>query len=217
MQFSQKAIYAYCEAHTSPLDGVLYELERETHLKTVSPQMMSGHLQGAFLRMLSELVQPKVAVEIGTFTGYGAICLAQGLAPDGVLHTIEANPELESIIRKFLEKAGLQDRVNLHIGQAEQVISTLPGDFDLVFLDAGKQDYSRHYDLVIDRVRPGGLILADNVLWAGKVVDPNPDADTRILLEFNRKVRQDPRVETLMLPLRDGLLIVRKGGVGNRE
>jgi len=208
-----RSIYNYCEQHSSPPDPLLYELERETHLKTLAPQMLSGRLQGQLLQLISRLQQPRLALEIGTFTGYAAICLAQGLKEDGRLHTIEVNPELEYLIRKYLKKAGLEEKVLLHIGDAQKVIPTIAGNFDLVFLDAGKQHYAFYYDLVIDRLNPGGLILADNVLWSGKVTDPEQrarDADTRKLHEFNQKIQQDERVENLMLPLRDGLLIVRK-------
>ncbi len=209
--YYSQALNKYCEAHTSPADETLCELERETYLKTLAPQMLSGHLQGRFLTMISQLVQPVVALEIGTFTGYGAICLARGLAPNGRLHTIEANRELEYIIRKYIGKAGLEDKIQLHLGNALEIIPNIPpGAFDLVFIDAGKQDYATYFDLVIDRMRPGGLILADNVLWSGKVLNPDQDEDTAALHAFNRKVLADPRVETLILPLRDGLLMARK-------
>ncbi len=204
-------LHRYCEQHTQPPSPVLYELERETHLKTLAPQMMSGRLQGQLLRLLSRLQRPQRILEIGTFTGYATICLAEGLQTKGVLHTIEANPELEYLIRKYLRKAKLEARVHLHIGRAEIIIPNLEGRFDFVFIDAGKQDYQRHYDLVIDRLRPGGLLLADNVLWSGKVIDPhNQDQDAETLKAFNDKIAADARVETLMLPLRDGLLIARK-------
>jgi predicted O-methyltransferase YrrM len=172
--------------------------------------MMSGRLQGALLRLLSRLLQPKNALEIGTFTGYGALCLADGLHPEGTLHTIEANAEMEQLIRKYIHQAGKTQAIQLHIGQAQAVVPTLPAPFDLVFIDAGKQDYAQYFDLVVDRVRPGGLLLADNVLWGGKIVDAKPDKDTRIMQAFNDKVAQDPRVETLLLPLRDGLTIMQR-------
>lgn len=210
MQFYQKALYEYCEAHSSPLPDVLSALERETNLKTLSPQMMSGRLQGGLLRLLSSLLRPRVAVEIGTFTGYGALCLAEGIAPGGILHTIEANPELEHIIRKYIRIAGKEAVVQLHIGKAQEVIPVLPGVFDLVFIDAGKQDYAAYYDLVVARMTQGGLILADNVLWGGKVLDFEPDQDTGTMQEFNRILASDTRVEVLMLPLRDGLTIARR-------
>lgn len=210
MQFFQKTLYDYCEAHSAPPPEPLVALERETHLKTLAPQMMSGRLQGGLLRLISALMRPRLALEIGTFTGYGALCLAEGLAPEGVLHTIEANAELGHIIRKYINLAGKEKQIQLHVGQAQDIIPTLPGPFDLVFIDAGKQDYAAFFHLVIDRISPGGLILADNVLWGGKILDTDPDTDTRIMQGFNDMLAHDPRVETLMLPLRDGLTIARK-------
>lgn len=205
-----KRLSAYCEAHTTPQSDLLYELERETNLKTMSPQMLSGHLQGQFLTLLSTLMRPKAILEIGTFTGYAAICLAQGLAKDGILHTIEANPELAHIITKYITRAGLENKILLHIGKAEAIIPTLSLHFDLVFIDAGKQQNALFYDLVFDKVNPGGLILVDNVLWSGKVIQNENDPDTALIRAFNDKVHQDERVENLMLPIRDGLLIARK-------
>lgn len=201
---------AYCEAHTNlPLE-TLQELERETHLKTLSPQMLSGKLQGQLLAMLSMLAKPKLALEIGTFTGYATICLAKGLAAGGVLHTIEVNPEVGHISRKYFEKSGLSDSIRQHLGDANAVIPTIEGQFDLVFIDGAKFDYAKHYELVIDRVTAGGIIIADNVLWGGKVVAGEQDADTRAMDAFNKKLYADFRVETLLLPLRDGLLLARK-------
>ncbi len=210
MNADLKRLYAYCEAHSTPPGAVLHELERETHLKTLAPQMLSGAWQGQFLKMLSQLMQPQTILEIGTFTGYAAICMAQGLAPGGQLHTIEPNAELAHIIRKYIDKAGLNDMIQLHIGRGEEVIPTLQTTFDLVFIDAGKQQYEQFYELVIERVRPGGLILADNVLWSGKVADTADDPDTLTLRAFNDRVQADPRVENVMLPLRDGVLMIRK-------
>ncbi len=203
-------ITTYCEAHSSPQPPLLYELERETYLKTLAPQMISGHLQGRLLGLLSSLLQPKVILEIGTFTGYATLCLAEGLPEDGCLHTIEANEEMGPMIRRYIQKAKLEHKVQLHIGKAEEVIPNLTDPFDLVFIDAGKMHYAKHYDLVIDRVRPGGLILADNVLWNGKVVFPDKDKDAKTLDAFNKKIREDDRVEVIILPLRDGLTIARK-------
>lgn len=214
MQHQQSAIYQYCEQWSEPISPLLHELERETHLKTLAPQMLSGKLQGQLLALFSKLLRPSCVLEIGTFTGYAAICLAQGLAPGGVLHTIEANPELAYLIRKYIGKAGLEGQVQLHIGDALQVLPELPGTFDLVFIDAGKQHYQAYYDLIIDRVAPGGLILADNVLWSGKVATElrETDADTQKLHEFNQRMQADERVDSLLLPLRDGLLAARKRG-----
>ena len=159
----------YCEAHTTAQPAILHQLERETHLKTLAPQMLSGHLQGQFLAMLSKICRPRAILEIGAFTGYSAICLAQGLEEGGVLHTIEANPELEYLIRKYIALAGLEGSIRLHIGDAPEIIPGLKGPFDLVFIDANKQEYALYYDLVIDKVQSGGLIIADNVLWSGIV------------------------------------------------
>ncbi len=206
----ERLLLRYCEAHTSVPSEVLRELERETHLRTLSPQMLSGHLQGQFLRMLSMMISPMKVLEIGTFTGYSALCLADGLAQGGVIHTIEANPELEYLIRRFIAKAGMESRVCLHMGDALRIIPELEGPFDMVWIDAAKQDYSQYYDLVFDQVRPGGYILADNVLWSGKVLVDNLDADTKSLNEFNFKVQQDSRVENILLPIRDGILMARK-------
>jgi caffeoyl-CoA O-methyltransferase len=206
-------LHQYCEQHTSPPDPVLYDLERETNLKTLAPQMLSGHLQGQLLQLISHLHRPQRILEIGTFTGYATICLAQGLAPDGIVHTIEANPELEYIIRKYFGRAKLEDKIKLHIGDAKEIIPQLNTTFDIVFIDAGKQHYAHYYDLVFDMITPGGLILADNVLWSGKVTDAElreKDKDTRLIHAFNKKVQTDYRVENVLLPLRDGLIIARK-------
>lgn len=203
-------IAKYCEELSTPPSPLLRDLERETHLKTLAPQMMSGHLQGSLLQLLCQLKQPKQVLEIGTFTAYATLCMAAGLPENGSLDTIEANPELEYIIRKYLRKADLEEKVRLHIGKAEKMIPTLTGNFDLVFLDAGKLDYPRFYDLVIDRVNPGGLIIADNVLWSGKVIEERKDKDTQALHAFNQKILHDERVSNLILPIRDGLLIAQK-------
>lgn len=206
----RKTVNEYCEAHTSPQSKVLHELERETWLKTLAPQMLSGHLQGQLLRFLSQMIQPRTVLEIGTFTGYTAICLASGLKEDGVLHTIEVNEELEYIIRKYVQKAGLEKRVKVHIGNAKTIIPTLEGAFDLVFIDAGKMDNDFYYELALKRLSPKGYILIDNVLWDGKVAKKANDQDTRSIHGFNEKVQHDPRVENIMLPVRDGVLLVRK-------
>lgn len=200
----------YCEEHSTPQTRLLYELERETHLKTLAPQMASGHLQGQFLTLLSQLMRPKLILEIGTFTGYATICLAKGLAENGIIHTIEVNEELAYLSNKYFEKSGLQSRIKTHIGDAKNIIPTIEGDFDMVFIDAGKLDYPDHYDLVFDRVKSGGLILSDNVLWSGKIVNGATDKHTRQLDFYNKKLLNDDRVENLILPLRDGMGIARK-------
>ena len=205
-----KEINKYCETNSTQHSEILNALERETNLKTLAPQMLSGQLQGTFLSMLSKILQPKVIVEIGTFTGYSAICLAQGLAKGGTLHTIEANPELQVISQKYFEQAKLTTKINLHTGKAEDILSTLDLSFDLVFIDAAKTLYPLFYDLVIDKVPSGGIILADNALWSGKVLAENKDADTQAIHNFNQKIQADERVENVLLPLRDGIMMIRK-------
>ena len=210
MNFALKKLLQYCEKYTTEPSQLLYELERETHLKTLAPQMLSGHLQGQLLSLLSQLVQPQTILEIGTFTAYATICLAKGLASNGILHTIEANEELAYLIRKYIQKAGLEEKVQLHIGDAKKIIPQLATNFDIVFIDAGKNDYAFFFDLTIAKLNPGGLIIADNVLWSGKVVMQHHDKDTSTIHRFNEKVKKDERVDTLMLPIRDGILIARK-------
>lgn len=205
-----KAIHEYCTNHSSPPPATLYQLERETHLKTLAPQMLSGPLQGRFLAMLSRILNPQTILEVGTFTGYGAHCLAEGLAEHGTLHTIEGNPETVFIIRKHLEAAGLEKSVVLHQGDAKEIIPTIEGEFDLVFLDGNKREYDHYFDLLADRMRPGGLLLADNVLWSGKVVSGETDQDTQMLDAFNKRVLADERFTNLILPLRDGLLMAQR-------
>ena len=201
----------YCLDHTAHVSPLLKELERETHLRTLNPQMLSGPYQGMLLRFISMMIRPRRALEIGTFTGYTTICIGEGLRKDGRLHTIEVNDELGWLIRKYLQKAGLEEKVELHLGDAAEIISTLDEEFDLVFLDAGKLDYPVHYELTLAKTRPGGFILADNVLWDGKVAGGDEKDETaRALRAFDNKVYNDPRVETLLLPVRDGLMLMRK-------
>jgi predicted O-methyltransferase YrrM len=175
--------------------------------------MLSGHLQGRLLAMFSHMVRPQAVLEIGTFTGYSALCLAEGLAVEGKVYTIDINEELEELVRSYIAEAGMQQKIEYIIGNALEVISTLHVTFDIVFIDADKINYVRYYDLVFDKVRKGGYIIADNVLWSGKVVadgNKKPDADTQIILDYNHKIQQDTRVENILLPVRDGLLIARK-------
>ncbi|MCX6245165.1 MAG: O-methyltransferase [Bacteroidetes bacterium] len=201
----------YADEHTTPEYPVLAKLYRETHLSQVYPRMLSGHLQGTLLRMFSAMVQPMRILEIGTFTGYSAICLAGGMPENAILHTIEADPELEEIITRYVDEAGLKEKVILHIGQGMDVIPKLNETWDLVFIDADKPNYLNYYNLVFDNVRKGGIILADNVLWDGKVLKPETRSrDTRGIIEFNEFVQQDERVENLILPVRDGLMVIRK-------
>ncbi len=210
MNFSLKKITDYCEKCTTLQPEHLYELERETNLKTLAPQMISGHYQGHLLKMFSKMIRPKYILEIGTFTGYAAQCLADGLVENGQLHTIEANEELRYIIENGFKKANLSEKITLHIGDAKKIIPTLDMVFDIVFIDAGKIDYSLYFDLIIDKVRSGGLIMADNVLWSGKVVMANQDKDTKALHDFNLKIQNDARVENTILPIRDGIMMMLK-------
>lgn len=205
------AIEEYLEQHTTTMDAVLHELYRETHLHAMNPRMASGPVQGRFLQFLCQLMHPKKVLEIGTFTGFATICMARGMAPEGVLTTIEANEEYESIIRKYLAKAGVADRVRLIIGDAKEVIPMLEDGFDLVFIDADKISYPKYYDLVMGKLNVGGILLADNVLWEGKVLSVDTkERDTKAIQAFNDIIQNDPRVENVLLPLRDGLMMVRK-------
>lgn len=172
--------------------------------------MLSGKFQGQLLRMLSQLIRPKMILEIGTFTGYASLCLAEGLATGGVLHTIEANEELAPIIQKYIQKMGFTARIQLHIGDAKAIVPTLQLPFDLVFIDAGKQDNGYYYDLLIEQLPIGAILLTDNVLWKGKVVEPPFDKLTKAIHDFNQKIQIDPRVENIILPIRDGVLVARK-------
>jgi caffeoyl-CoA O-methyltransferase len=201
----------YAEEHTTPEPDILAKLNRETHMTQVSPQMLSGHLQGTLLRSISHMIRPLRVLEIGTFTGYSAICLASGLTDKGILHTIDVNPEQEKIIRRYFDEAGLKEKVILHIGDALKVIRTLDETWDLVFIDADKYNYLNYYNLILDKVRKGGFILADNAFWDGKVLDKNTtDKDTLGIIEFNEFVQKDERVENILCPIRDGLMIIRK-------
>ncbi len=200
----------YTEQHTSPESDVLKELNRETNAKIMMPQMLSGHLQGRFLSMISHMIKPKSILEIGTYTGYSAICLAEGLQENGMLHTIDINEELTTLVKSYLAKANVQDKVKCYVGNALEIIPTIEDQFDLVFIDADKINYANYFDLVIDKVAPGGYIMADNVLWSGKVVDEKKDKDTAALDTYNKKIHADARVENVLVPIRDGVLIARK-------
>lgn len=202
----------YILDHTSPEDDFLKELDRETHLKVLRSRMLSGHLQGQILSMISSMIKPQYVLEIGTFTGYSALCLAKGLPETGQLHTIEIDDELESIARKYFRKSGMGSKIIQHIGDARQIISSLEQTFDLVFIDADKREYCDYYKLVFDKISVGGFLLADNILWNGKVIDPNEadDEQTRGILDFNDLVHNDKRVQNAILPVRDGIMLVQK-------
>jgi caffeoyl-CoA O-methyltransferase len=218
MEIINPELEKYAEQHTSEEPPVLKKLTRETHLTQVYPRMLSGPLQGTFLRMISCMIKPFRILEIGTFTGYSAISLASGLtdrtSPDygrALLHTIEVDPELEMIIRKYFHEAGTEEKIILHIGSALDVIPTLNETWDLVFIDADKPNYLNYYKMVIDQLSPGGLIIADNALWDGKVLDPDSRSrDTQGIIEFNDFVQEDNRVENVLLPVRDGMMMIRK-------
>lgn len=212
MNFLPPEIEEYALKNSNAEPDVLKRLSRETHLKMTMPQMLSGHMQGLMLQMFSKMIRPKNILEIGTFTGYSAICLAQGLQNGGMLHTIDVNEEFKEIITRYIKEAGLDGKITLHIGEAVNILPGLKDEFDLVFIDADKENYSNYYDLVFPKVKPGGYIIADNVLWSGKVLNSamKMDIETKSLYEYSRKVHSDPRVEKVLLPLRDGLMIARK-------
>ena len=201
----------YIEAHTEPEPEILTELSRATHRKILRPRMLSGNMQGQFLKMLCRMNKAHRVLEIGTFTGYASIAMAMGLEEGGVLHTIDINDEIEEFTRTYIARSGLADRIVFHIGDACEVIPRLTEQFDLVFIDADKRLYPEYYRLVFDKVVPGGIIVADDVLWDGKVVEPDSrDAQTRGILEFNELVQRDDRVENILLPVRHGLMVIRK-------
>ncbi len=210
MELLPDKINTYIEDHTTAESEVLKALNRETHIKVQMPQMLSGHVQGQVLRMISMMIKPQNILEIGTFTGYSAICMAAGLQQNGKLVTLDINDELEEMVRKYFTQAGLEEKIDYRLGNALDIIPQLDMRFDLVFIDADKQNYSRYYDLVFDKVNSGGFILADNVLWSGKVIEENPNKDTKALIDFNTKVQADERVENVLFPVRDGIMVVRK-------
>jgi caffeoyl-CoA O-methyltransferase len=201
----QDLLLKFCEPET-----LLQRIDRETHLKVLMPRMLSGHYQGRVLSMLSKLISPKRILEIGTFTGYATLCLAEGLATDGILFTLDINVELEDRVRGYFADSAYNDQIKYILGDATQTVNTLDEQFDLVFIDADKKNNGTYYDLIFDKVRAGGLIIIDNVLWSGKVLTNQQDKDTKNISTFNDKVAADQRVEKLILPVRDGLFIVRK-------
>lgn len=212
MNFLPSPIEVYATAHSEPEPELLQRLSREAQAKLMHPQMLSGHWQGRLLAMFSQMLRPRRILEIGTYAGYSALCLAEGLADDGLLITIEVNEELESFARSFFEQSPRSAQIDYRIGNAIDILPTLNETFDMVFIDANKVNYSLYYDLVFDKVRSGGVIIADNVLWYGKVTETKKtiDKDTRALLNYNQKIHQDSRVSHLLLPVRDGLMIAIK-------
>ncbi len=202
---------AYIAEHSEQEPPILAELNRTTHLNVMRPRMLSGNLQGQFLKMLCGLIGARRVLEIGTYTGYAAISMAMGVVDGGMVHTIDINDELEDMVRDFVHRSGMEERICFHVGDACEVIPRLDELFDLVFIDADKRQYLDYYHLVFDRVRPGGMIVADDVLWDGKVVDARSrDAQTRGILEFNDFVHSDSRVENILLPVRHGHMLIRK-------
>jgi caffeoyl-CoA O-methyltransferase len=212
MDFLDPAIERYALAHTHTEPEILAQLNRETWLKMLQPRMLSGHMQGRLLSLFSKLIRPERILEIGTYTGYSAICMAEGLAADGILHTIDVNEELETMLRQYISKAGMTEKISLHFGSALEIIPQLDEKWDLVFIDADKENYLNYFNLVIDAIRPGGLIIADNVLWSGKVLQDaaTNDEETKAIQNFNKAVSSDTRVECQLLPIRDGLMVLRK-------
>lgn len=210
--FVDKRIEDYCKEHTSKESEALRYIDRQTHLRFLKPNMISGNWQGNLLKVLSLLVQPKNVLEIGTFTAYATLCLADGLAEGGVVHTIEKDVILEEFILSTIEKYGYEDRIKLHIGNAMEIIDQIEGDFDLIFIDADKANYPAYFEKCVSRLRSGGLIIADNILWYGKVVLPVKDSDkeTKAIKLFNETVSKDPRFDSLILPIRDGIMVARK-------
>ena len=213
MDFLDPKIQEYSERFTQNESDQLYKLNRETHTNVLMPRMLSGHIQGRILSIFSKMIRPKCILEIGTYTGYSALCLAEGLHENGELHTMDKNEELEPISTKYFNASPYKDQINLHIGNALKIIPALNKSYDLVFIDADKENYSNYFDLVINDMPSGGIIIADNVLWSGKVLDQqqlDKDEETRALHNFNTKVHKDERVENVLFPVRDGLMVIRK-------
>jgi len=211
MHFLSEELENYAAQHTEDEPLLLQELNKRTHLNVLQPRMISGHFQGRFLSLLSKMVQPRTILEIGTYTGYATLCLAEGLHPEGVLHTIDIKEELTDLQREFFDRSGYGSRIVQHLGKAADIIPALDTTFDLVFIDADKQNYAHYFDLVIEKMNRGGLILSDNVLWSGKVVEEvkHNDKHTQALMAYNQKIKDDPRVETVLLPIRDGITLSR--------
>jgi caffeoyl-CoA O-methyltransferase len=197
--------------HSTPEDPILEDLYRQTHLKFVNPNMVCGHIQGKFLEMISGMINPTNILEIGTFTGYSAICLAKGLKPEGILITVESNDELTEFTHSYFRKAGVASKITRLTGRLQDIVSTLNKEFDLVYIDGDKREYVEYYNLIIDKVRPGGFIIADNVLWGGKAFEKNTkDPQAKGIIEFNEMIRKQKNIENIILPVRDGVMLIRK-------
>ena len=212
MDFSNKEIYNYIDNHSSDESDILYQLRRETELKCLNPIMLSGKIQGNFLAIISKLIKPFNVLEIGTYTGYSTLCIAKGLNPVGMIHTIDKNEELLQIQNKYFEKSGLRNQIKQYTGDAIAIIPKLKFDFDMVFLDADKENYVKYLELISPRLKPGGVLLTDNVLWHGKILESseNQDRVTRLIVNFNKKILEDKSLKTVMLPIRDGISLTLK-------
>ena len=210
MEFIEKDLLTYCENFSETESDLLKELNRQTHLKISKPRMLSGHLQGRFLSFISKLINPTYILEIGTYTGYSALCLAEGVNQNGKLITIDPNEETNVFAQCFFDKSDYKNKIELIQANAQTVIPDLNHNWDLVFIDADKKNYSMYYDLVIEKLNIGGVIIADNVLWSGKVLNADKDTDTQLINNFNQKIQSDIRVENVLLPIRDGLMVLRK-------
>ena len=212
MDFSNKEIYNYINNHSSDESDILYELRRETELKCLNPIMLSGKIQGNFLAIISKLIKPFNVLEIGTYTGYSTLCIAKGLSPAGMIHTIDKNEELLKIQNKYFEKSGLRNQIKQYTGDALAIIPKLKFDFDMVFLDADKENYVKYLELISPILKPGGVLLTDNVLWHGKILESpeNQDRVTRLIDNFNKKILEDKSLKTVMLPIRDGISLTLK-------
>ncbi len=210
MEFAGLLLETYIAAHSTPETALLKKIRRETHLQVLMPQMLSGPSQGALLATLVQLLRARRVLEVGTFTGYASLWMAQALSDDGLLHTIDRNEELEDRVRSYFNESGVDHRIVYHLGDAREVIPTLSETFDLVFIDADKDNYEHYYALIIDKVRENGLIVVDNVLWGGKVISETSDRKTQAIRDFNDYVHHDPRVANVLLPLRDGLMLLIK-------
>lgn len=212
MEFLDEEIEAYVERYTTEESQVLKRLNRETYSRVLIPRMLAGHLQGRVISMFSHMIQPTQVLEIGTYTGYSALCWAEGLQQGGKVHTIDVNEELEEMVVRYIAEAGQSATIATYLGNALDIIPSIEEEFDVVYIDADKDNYSNYYDLVIDKVRSGGYIIADNVLWSGKVIEPEEkrDEDTQALVSYCGKINDDSRVENVLFPVRDGLLVARK-------
>lgn len=213
MEFISDDLLQYCENHTTEEDVLLQKITRETQLKVLKPRMLSGQLQGKMLELFTKMINPKIALEVGTYTGYSAICIARGLSKSSKLITMDINDELETMVRGFFEESGLADQIDYRLGNALDLLPNVDGPIDMAFIDADKINNEKYYELILEKMNTGGIIMADNVLWSGKVLveeGKKIDKDTQAILDFNAKITQDPRVENVLLPIRDGIMMARK-------